>query len=140
MKLTDDEIFLQSNSIISNEEFEHLFNSTYNLRYIQKQFSLIEEYKYYFITPYETKEPTKIYINKTIRDNFNKFFETFLELFGGCEWGIGRNDNFFEIDYNKKQNAPNEFQKDMDKIKNLSFECSSNYKKYRKIIKQELGI
>ena len=63
-----------------------------------------------------------------------------MELFGGCEWFTGSDDNFFEIDYSKKQKAPDEFQKDIQKIKNLSSACSNSYKYYRKSVKQELEI
>lgn len=140
MKITDEEIFLHSNSIINDEEFEHIFNCTFNLRYSQKQYDLIEKYKYYFLSPNEKKEPTKIYCNNVVRNAFNNFFNTLLELFGGCEWFTGSDNNFFEIDYSKKQKAPDEFQKDIQKIKNLSSACSNSYKDYRKSVKQELEI
>lgn len=136
----DKEIFIDSDNILNEEAFSHLFDSAYNLRYSFEQNDLIDNYKNYFFYNND-KIKSKIYNNKHVRKSFDKFMQLFLELFGGVEWFVSdRHESHFELDSELKKADYEAYSIQVQKIKNLSFNANNAYKEYRKKIKKIFGI
>lgn len=140
MQEIDKKIFIGSNNIINENEFKSLFNYAYNLRIAYSQFELIDKYKNYFITPYETRNESKIYKDKKIKASFDKFFDLFLKTFDGLEWSVSDRNDDFVVAQDLKRNNSDEYLKIMNKIKDLSKAGLDAYKEYRIIIKKILEI
>ncbi len=140
MQEIDKKIFIDSNNIINEDKFKNLFDYAYNLRITYSQFKLIDKYKNYFITPYETRIESKIYNNEKIKTSFDKFFDLFLKTFDGVEWSVSDRNDDFVVAQDLKRNNPEEYLNIMNKIKDLSHAGYTAYKEYRMIIKDILEI
>lgn len=134
----DLKIFLDSDKIINESTFSALFNHAYNLYLTKDDYDLITKYIEYFNTPNNKRQISKIYNDKTIKNNFEEFFNLFLKTFNGTEWFLGRS-NRFVVEPDLKRNNHEEYLDIMNKIKDLSFEGSKAYMKYRKSIKKNFG-